>query len=39
MTVIPAMPSFVFDRLGPFAEVDQLGLAFQVNLRGLGYGR
>lgn len=38
MTVILAMPSLVFDRRGPFAEVDQLGLAIQAKLRGLGYG-
>jgi hypothetical protein len=38
MKVISAMPSFAFDRRGPFAEVDQLGLAIQAKLRGLGYG-
>jgi hypothetical protein len=38
MTMNPGMPSFAFDRCGPLAEVDQLGLAIQANLRGLGYG-
>jgi len=38
MTVIPAMPSFVCERHGPFAEAEKLEQAIHGNLRGLGHG-
>ncbi len=38
MTVIPAMESFACEARCLFAEVGELGVAIQANLRGLGYG-
>jgi hypothetical protein len=38
MTVIPPMPSFACEPRSLFAEVGELGVAIQANLRRLGYG-
>ena len=38
MMVNPAMSSYAFQRRGQFADAEELWLAIQANLRGLGYG-
>jgi hypothetical protein len=38
MTVIFAMPSFVWEWYGQFAQAAQLEQDIKTNLRGVGYG-